>query len=118
MSEVLLHGNHSKELKETRRLWNNHRIRYNQNSECPTDRPDVLYFTPELFNGTNCGYEVPTFHIDTAKEQCMTPLFLGCSEDFVNLATLIMQKNKKTFPESVIEAINLYGLLLQRNQNI
>ena len=107
-----------KELKETCRLWNNHRIRYNRNSECPTDRPDVLYFTPELFSGINCGYEVPTFHIDTAKEQGMTPLFLGCSEDFVDLATLIMQKIQKTFPESVTEAINLYELLLQENENI
>ena len=33
-----------KELNETRRLWNNHRIRYNRNSECPTDRSDVLRF--------------------------------------------------------------------------
>ena len=79
-----------KELNEIRRVWNNHRIRYNQNSECPTDRSDVLYFTPELFSGINCRYEVSTFHIDTAKEQCMTPSFLGCSEDFVNLATLII----------------------------
>ena len=48
----------------------------------------------------------------------MTPLFLGCSEDFIDLATLIMQKIQKTFPESVIEAINLYELLLQENENI
>ena len=118
MSEVLLHGNHSKELKETRRLWNNHRIRYNRNSECPTDRPDVLHFALELFSGRNCGYEVSTFHIDTAKEQFTTPLFLGCSEDFINLATLIMQENQKTVPESVTEVRNLYELLLQETENI
>ena len=48
----------------------------------------------------------------------MTPLFLGCSEDFVNLATLIMQENHKTIPESVIEVINLYELLSQEIENI
>ena len=63
-------------------------------------------------------YEFSTFHTDTAKEQCMTPLILGRSEDFVDLATLIMQENEKTVPESVIEAINLYELLLQEIENI
>lgn len=110
-----------KKLNETRRLWNNHRIRYNRNSECPTDRPDVLYFNPELFSGRNCRYEVSTFHTDTAKEQCMAPLFLECSEDFINLATLIMQENQKTVmqenQESVTEARNLYEMLLQEIEN-
>ena len=64
-----------KDFNETPRRLNNHRIRYKQNSECPTDRPDILYFTPKLFSGRNCGYEISTFHIDTAKEQCITPLF-------------------------------------------
>ena len=48
----------------------------------------------------------------------MTPLILGRSEDFVDLATLIMQENQKTVPESVTEAINLYELLLQEIENI
>ena len=107
-----------KELNETRRLWNNHRIRYNRNSECPTDRSDVLRFPPELFSGRNCGYEVSTFHIDTTKEQCTTPFFIECSEDFINLATLIIQENQKTVPETVTEARNLYELLLQEIENI
>ena len=52
----------------------------------------------------------------------MTLLFLGCSEDFINLATLIMQENQKTVmqenQESVTEARNIYELLLQEIENI
>lgn len=65
-----------KKLNETRRLWNNHRIRYNRNSECPTDRTDVLYFTAELLSSRNCGFEVSTFHIDTVKERCTNSIIL------------------------------------------
>ena len=86
-----------KDLNGTPRRWINHRIRYNQNSECPTDRPDILHVSPKLFSGRNCWYEFSTFHIDTAKEQCITPLFLGYSDDFLNLATLIIQENQKNF---------------------
>lgn len=51
----------------------------------------------------------------------MAPLFLECSEDFINLATLIMQENQKTVmqenQESVTEARNLYEMLLQEIEN-
>ena len=47
-------------LDKTRAFWNSHRIREVQHSECPSSRPDVLYYLP-----SNQGAREYCFNVDT-----------------------------------------------------
>ncbi|XP_041864343.1 uncharacterized protein LOC121654328 [Melanotaenia boesemani] len=45
-----------KELDEYKHHWNTHIIRPVRQSNCPSGRPEAMYFLPHRFNGMNCGF--------------------------------------------------------------
>eukprot|EP00111_Clytia_hemisphaerica_P011641 TCONS_00034212-protein len=46
------------ELDEFRRIWNTHRIRHVNNSECPAGKPDLLYDLSARYGGRDCRFDI------------------------------------------------------------
>ena len=86
----------SQELVEAKDLWNYHRVRRVRNSESPPGRPDVLFFSPHLTGGRNCSYSTSTTDVELATRFCVEPSALGCSDEFLELATIIMREQNIT----------------------
>ena len=85
---------------------------HRKNGESPPGCPDVLYFNP---SGRISNYlvSVGTDKIDIANETCCRrPLERGCSVQFNELATMIMQDEALSMPTNWIEAKELYSALL------
>mgnify|MGYP001056266748 CR=1 FL=1 len=100
------------ELDQVKTMWNHHRIRNVRNSECPNGRPEVLYHASHLFGGRNCGFSISRSDIIHAKSFCMEPSLLGCSEEFMKLANVIMKENGLKMPENADEGKRLVEFLL------
>lgn len=104
-----------KELDETRTLWNSHRIRHVNNSECPGGRPDFLYFNPQPSGGTDCKFPISNQDIVLAEEQCENqPLNFGCSQEFIDLASTIIEENNLDTTPKLPEAKILYLTLIEK----
>ena len=55
------------ELDETRALENSHRIREVRHSECPSGRPDNLYYLPSNQGAPEYGFNVGARNIELAR---------------------------------------------------
>ena len=107
------------ELHRAARLWNVHKIRPSTNVESPSGRPDVLFFLPEVSNSRNYITGVDLDELELAEERCCkrTPQS-GCCEEFVQLASMIMEEKGLEFPRTAEEAATLYVTLLEEIENI
>ena len=78
-------------------LWNKHRIRPSVNSESPSGRPDLLYYLSEISPTQN--FLVPADNDDVIlceQQLCdMSCTSLNCSEEFLELANIIMNDGGK-----------------------
>ena len=100
------------ELHGVARDWNIHSIPPSKNGESPPRRPDVPYFNPSE-RISNYLVSVGTDEINIANETCCRrPLERGCSVEFNELATMIMQDEAPSMPTNWIEAKELYSSLL------
>uniref|UniRef100_A0A3P9IEL3 Integrase core domain-containing protein n=1 Tax=Oryzias latipes TaxID=8090 RepID=A0A3P9IEL3_ORYLA len=45
-----------KELDEYKHYWNTHTIRPVRQSRCPSGKPEAMYYVPQRFDGSNCGF--------------------------------------------------------------
>jgi len=108
------------ELHRFARLWNNHRIRPALNSESPSGRPDLLYYLPEISATQN--FLVPTDNDDVIRcEQQLCDVdcrSLNCSEEFLELANIIMNEENLMLPKDPMEARNLYLSLINHIDNL
>ena len=80
------------ELDETCALWNSHHIREVRHSECPSGRPDVPYYLPPNQGAWEYGFSVGTRDIELAKSFCQVPSKVGCSQEMLAFALLLMSK--------------------------
>ena len=87
-----------RELNDTVVLWNNHYIRATKNGECIPGRPDVLYYTPTTSEGRDCKLSVNSADVTAAYSLCEKLPYLGCSDEFLQLATLIMRDSNLSIP--------------------
>ena len=101
-----------KELDETIRLWNSHYIRKVRNATYPIGRPDVLYHAPNLSGGIQNQISVSNANITIAQSEYQSPTAFGCSEEFLELVSIIMQENSLTVPLNAKEAKHLYLILV------
>ena len=93
--------------------WNTHRIRPSLNAETPADRPDVVYFVPQLNNTRDYLIEVAVDETDIAEELCTEQVSVrGCSTHFNDLAIMIMEDEGLQMPHTANEAKDLYITLL------
>ena len=56
------------ELHRVAAEWNLHPIRRNRDNENPHGKPDVMYFTPELQNTYDYGFQVKLEDVAICKE--------------------------------------------------
>ena len=101
-----------KELDNFMDIWNNHRIRKVQNSECPGGKPNVLFHTPDMHGGRQGGLPIREEEIVLATEFVRSPPLFGCSDEFVQNAFTIINSNGLTYPANVAEAESLFTRIL------
>ena len=73
-------------------LWNNHYIRSVRNSECPSGRPEILYFLPAQNEAQDCAFPVEANDVVLAMSCCVQPSIFGCSNDMINLAAVLLKQ--------------------------
>ena len=95
-------------------IWNTHRIRSVRNSECSAGRPNVIYYAPERFGGSEMGFPLNLNDLIVAKQFCQEPSSFGCSTEFLNFAALMMQQNNTQLPTTASEARDLYVTIIQQ----
>lgn len=108
------------ELHRFATLWNNHRIRPCINCESPSGRPDLLHYLPEV--STTQDFLLPIDNYDAIlceQHLCdMNSTSLNCSEEFSQLAIIIMNEQNLTLPKGPMEARNLYFSLINHIYNL
>ena len=101
------------ELSEVVEGWNNHRIRLCRNTEGPSGRPDVLYFLSHLKSSRDYKVSISDNDIALAVHlYCKERPTFGCSDEFVELASILMDENDLVMPSNADEAEMLYLDLL------
>ena len=110
-----------KELQNIKDNWNSHHIRkslQSSNEGRPAGRSDILYFVGESYS----EYLLEFNHDDLrlVKEECCTGernTFWNCSNEFFELAAIVMEENGLFEANSLEEALllfqELYELILQ-----
>ena len=110
-----------KELQNIKDNWNSHHIRkslQSSNEGRPAGRSDILYFVGESYS----EYLLEFNHDDLrlVKEECCTGegnTFWNCSNEFFELAAIVMEENGLFEANSSEEALllfqELYELILQ-----
>ncbi len=99
-------------------LWNNHNIRPQNNRECPSGKPNMMYFIPEHF-GTTDQAKTLLFTEDDIGEAliqvCEEGPEYGCSSDFVHAVELIIRDDIRNYemPTNADEALTLYTNLIE-----
>ena len=107
------------ELTRIAKHWNLHKIRPCANAESHPGRPDVLYFLPQLHDTVDYKITVPNDELSIAEESCCESIpETGCSNEFQELASLIMEDEDLQHPTTPQEATLLYLKLLGSISNI
>ena len=106
-----------KDLDNTKKLWNNHRIRTVKNSESPPGRPNVLFYTPCLSNNVNFEFPVSQRDLNITQEFTVPPLLLGCSNDMEKFAAIVMEERNLVYPSTPDDAKSLFWILVQEIEN-
>ena len=103
------------------RLWNNHRMRPSTNSESPSGRPDLLYgYLSEVSATQNFLVPVDNDDVILCEQQlCDTNCTsVNYSEEFSELANMIMTEENLMLPKTPMEARNLYLSLINHIDNL
>ncbi|XP_015753454.1 PREDICTED: uncharacterized protein LOC107333200 [Acropora digitifera] len=83
------------ELYKFAEQWNLHRMRPSTNMESPSGRPDILYFLPEINGARNLITVDSLDHVEIAEQGCCNrPPEPGCTDEFCELASVIMQEKQ------------------------
>ena len=92
------------ELNETISLWNSHRIKPVRNAECPGYRPDVLYFLSRGDRTSDCSFPVTINDFILGQLQCTSQVILACTDELINLATIVLKQECLNISQTVDEA--------------
>lgn len=107
------------ELYRVAKHWNLHRIRPTKNYETPPGRPDVLYFLPEANDSQSYMYPIPLEDIEAVENAFSTlPPNNGGSDEFQELASLIMHEYDLQMPKTATEAKLLHMILTSYLNNL
>ena len=103
------------ELYEFAMEWNLHRIRKSVNAESPGGQPDVLYFLSSMTDDVrDLITPVSEEDIEIAQQRCCIQVpEHGCSEEFVELASIIMLENHLEMPSNPEDGVILYSTILE-----
>lgn len=99
--------------------WNLHRMRPSRNVESPSGRPDTLYFLPEINRARNLITPVSLDDIDIAEQRCCCRVpETGCTDEFCELALIIMREKNLEMPKTAEDAVILYSVLIDEIQTL
>ena len=100
------------ELHKVAVLWFLDKIKPSTNQESPSGRPDMLYFVPEVTGGEDLQVHVDLHDVDLVEDYCCyrSPES-GCVDEFIQLASIIMQEQNLNIPETSEQALVLYFTL-------
>ena len=104
------------ELNETISLWNSHHIRPVRNAECHVGQPDVLYFLSGGDETTDCSLPVTINGLFLGQLQCTLQAIFCCTDELINLATIVLRQEGLSIPQTVDEANHLHLLLINSFQ--
>ena len=101
------------ELRKFAMQWNLHNIRPSRNEDSPSGRPDLLYFLPDMIGARDLMTPISVEVIEIAEQVCCTrsPEH-GCSEEFFELVSLIMDEKRLTVPRTPTDALSLFHTLI------
>ena len=101
-------------------FWNHHRIRKNKNFESSCETPDYLYYNSGTNNNLSTDYKINVDMTDVtlAKSFTKSPNTFGCSEEFSELAMIIIQRQNLSMPKTVSEAESLYITIVNEISSI
>ena len=108
------------ELQRVARLWNSHRIRPSTNQESPPGKPDMLYYlSTTTDDAEECKHALDASELDIAEELCCSSISHPESYvQFKHLATVIMNEQGLSLPQSPEMAEDLYVRLLIEVEDI
>ena len=100
------------ELTRVARQWNLHYIRSSPNTETVPGRPDVLFFLPELQGTSYYKISVQTEELQVIQDMCCTQTTeTGCSDEFCELAKLVMEDETLEYISNPEKSLLLYTRL-------
>ena len=103
-----------KDLDEMKNLWNNHYIRCQTNSECPSGRSNVIHYTSAQLGVPHGAKSVDVNDIMIAESSYKEHSLFGFSSVFPSFAIDIINENNLETPRNIIEPRRLYELLLSK----
>ena len=80
------------ELDEIMKAWNQHRISRTRTSEGSNGVPDVMYFLPNRYGKENRRNEIEDADLLLSLEFISEPSYYGCSNEFAELACIIINE--------------------------
>jgi len=108
-----------KELHQVSELWNQHIISSSKfgNSSGPRGRPDCMYFLPHLYNTSDYKVDTVESEIDEFIDNAtMCPT--DYSQEFKELATIIMDEYQLHQPNNAREGMDLYIKLIKEVEKL
>lgn len=105
-----------RDLDHIRNDWNTHNIRHQPQNvvECPSGKPDIMFFNPELYDAVDYKFPVVMQDIEAMKNFCETPNKFGCREDTLNHFMDLMRQGGKSLPCERVESVELFLWILQQ----
>ena len=95
-----------------------HRIREVRHSECLSGCPDVLYYLPSNQGAQKHGFNVDARDTELVKSLCQVLSKIGCSQEMLAFALLLMSENNLESPAVASEAKDLYLTMINELQRI
>ena len=77
-----------------------------------------LYHAPNLSGGNQRQILVSNVDITIARAGCQSPTTFGCTEEILELVSIIMQENNLTVPLNAEDAKILYLKLVQEIESL
>ena len=96
------------ELDEIMKAWNQHRISRTRTSEGSNGVPDVMYFLPNRYGKENRRNEIEDADLLLSLEFISEPSYYGCSNEFAELACIIINELQIDMPKDKESAEQLY----------
>ena len=96
------------ELHKTRELWNNHRIREVQNSECPADCTNALYYLTPTTDEHNLSFDVRVHDVELGRSFCQNDSKPEWPEEMLKCGLIVLAEKHFEDPSSTIEAEERY----------
>ena len=99
-------------------LWNKDYIGATKNGECIPGRPEVLYYTPATSGGRECKLFVNSADVAAAYFLCEKLPYLRCSDEFLQLATLVMTDSNLSMPVTALEGKELFEYVMNEIEQL